>query len=440
MFERLSQKIDSALKTLKGHGRITEVNVSETMKEIRRALIDADVNYKIAKSFVDRVKVKALGSKVLTSLKPGQLMIKIVQDELTELLGGNKEDLKTSGKPAIILLSGLQGCGKTTFSAKLAKKLKYNQSKKVLLVASDVYRPAAIEQLEVLGEQIDVKVFSEVDNKNPVSIAKKAIKHAIKEQFNVVIIDTAGRLAIDELMMEEIQSIKNATKPTEILFVLDSMMGQDAVNTAKTFHDKIKFDGVILTKMDGDARGGAALSVKSLINKPIKFISTGEKLDAIDVFHPNRMADRILGMGDVVSLVEKAQEKVDIETARKIQKKIAKKQFGYDDFLTQIKQVQKMGSMKDLVGMIPGANKALAGVEIDENVFKGVEALINSMTPKERQYPKLIDFSRKKRISKGAGVGIEEMNKLVKQFEQMNKMMKMMQSGKKSNLLNMFKK
>ncbi len=440
MFERLSQKIDSALKTLKGHGRITEVNVSETMKEIRRALIDADVNYKIAKSFVDRVKVKALGSKVLSSLKPGQLMIKVVQDELTELLGGNKEDLKTSGKPAVVLLSGLQGCGKTTFSAKLAKKLTYNQSKKVLLVACDVYRPAAIEQLEVLGEQIDVKVFSEVDNKNPVSIAKKAIKHAIKEQFNVVIIDTAGRLAIDDLMMEEIQSIKNATKPTEILFVLDSMMGQDAVNTAKTFHDKIKFDGVILTKMDGDARGGAALSVKSLINKPIKFISTGEKLDAIDVFHPNRMADRILGMGDVVSLVEKAQEKVDIETARKIQKKIAKKQFGYDDFLTQIKQVQKMGSMKDLVGMIPGANKALAGVEIDENVFKGVEALINSMTPKERQYPKLIDFSRKKRISKGAGVGIEEMNKLVKQFEQMNKMMKMMQSGKKSNLLNIFKK
>ena len=440
MFERLSQKIDSALKTLKGHGRITEVNVSETMKEIRRALIDADVNYKIAKSFVDRVKEKALGSKVLTSLKPGQLMIKVVQDELTELLGGNKEDLKISGKPAIVLLSGLQGCGKTTFSAKLAKKLKYNQSKKVLLVACDVYRPAAIEQLEVLGEQIDVKVFSEVDNKNPVSIAKKAIKHAIKEQFNVVIIDTAGRLAIDDLMMEEIQSIKNATKPTEILFVLDSMMGQDAVNTAKTFHDKIKFDGVILTKMDGDARGGAALSVKSLINKPIKFISTGEKLDAIDVFHPNRMADRILGMGDVVSLVEKAQEKVDIETARKIQKKIAKKQFGYDDFLTQIKQVQKMGSMKDLVGMIPGANKALSGVEIDENVFKGVEALINSMTPKERQYPKLIDFSRKKRISKGAGVGIDEMNKLVKQFEQMNKMMKMMQSGKKSNLLNMFKK
>ena len=440
MFERLSQKIDLALKTLKGHGRITEVNVSETMKEIRRALIDADVNYKIAKSFVDRVKVKALGSKVLSSLKPSQLMIKVVQDELTELLGGNKEDLKTSGKPAVVLLSGLQGCGKTTFSAKLAKKLKYNQSKKVLLVASDVYRPAAIEQLEVLGEQIDVKVFSEVDNKNPVSIAKKAIKHAIKEQFNVVIIDTAGRLAIDELMMEEIKSIKNATKPTEILFVLDSMMGQDAVNTAKTFHDKIKFDGVILTKMDGDARGGAALSVKSLINKPIKFISTGEKLDAIDVFHPNRMSDRILGMGDVVSLVEKAQEKDDIETARKIQKKIAKKQFGYDDFLTQIKQVQKMGSMKDLVGMIPGANKALSGVEIDENVFKGVEALINSMTPKERQYPKLIDFSRKKRISKGAGVGIEEMNKLVKQFEQMNKMMKMMQSGKKSNLLNMFKK
>ena len=309
-----------------------------------------------------------------------------------------------------------------------------------MLVACDVYRPAAIEQLEVLGEQIDVKVFSEVDNKNPVLIAKKAIKHAIKEQFNVVIIDTAGRLAIDDLMMEEIQSIKNATKPTEILFVLDSMMGQDAVNTAKTFHDKIKFDGVILTKMDGDARGGAALSVKSLINKPIKFISTGEKLDAIDVFHPNRMADRILGMGDVVSLVEKAQEKVDIETARKIQKKIAKKQFGYDDFLTQIKQVQKMGSMKDLVAMIPGANKALAGAEIDENVFKGVEALINSMTPKERQYPKSIDFSRKKRISKGAGVGIEEMNKLVKQFEQMNKMMKMMQSGKKSNLLNIFKK
>ena len=440
MFEQFSKRLDAALKTLKGHGRITEINVAETMKEIRRALLDADVNFKIAKSFTQRVKDKAIGQKVLSDLHPGQLLIKIVQDELTDLLGGQKQDISVTGKPAVVLMSGLQGSGKTTCSAKLAKHLKEKQSKRVLLVACDIYRPAAIDQLKILGEQIEVTVFAAPENKNPVDIAKKALQHAKVNQYNVVIVDTAGRLAVDEELMQEIDNIHKAIKPTETLFVVDAMMGQDAVNTAKAFHDLLQFDGVVLTKMDGDTRGGAALSIKSVVDKPIKFIGTGEKLDALDVFHPNRMADRILGMGDVVSLVERAQEQVDEEEANRIEKKIANNQFGYDDFLSQLKQVQRMGSMKDLVGMIPGASKALNGAEIDEDAFKGVEALIHSMTPKERQQPKLLNYSRKKRIAKGAGLQMDDINKLVKQFEQMSKMMKMMRGGKSSKLMQMFGK
>ena len=440
MFEQFSKRLDAALKTLKGHGRITEINVAETMKEIRRALLDADVNFKIAKSFTQRVKDKAIGQKVLSDLHPGQLLIKIVQDELTDLLGGQKQDISVTGKPAVVLMSGLQGSGKTTCSAKLAKHLKEKQSKRVLLVACDIYRPAAIDQLKILGEQIEVAVFAAPENKNPVDIAKKALQHAKVNQYNVVIVDTAGRLAVDEELMQEIDNIHKAIKPTETLFVVDAMMGQDAVNTAKAFHDLLQFDGVVLTKMDGDTRGGAALSIKSVVDKPIKFIGTGEKLDALDVFHPNRMADRILGMGDVVSLVERAQGQVDEEEAKRIEKKIANNQFGYDDFLSQLKQVQRMGSMKDLVGMIPGASKALNGAEIDEDAFKGVEALIHSMTPKERQQPKLLNYSRKKRIAKGAGLQMDDINKLVKQFEQMSKMMKMMRGGKSSKLMQMFGK
>ena len=440
MFEQFSKRLDAALKTLKGHGRITEINVAETMKEIRRALLDADVNFKIAKSFTQRVKEKAIGQKVLSDLHPGQLLIKIVQDELTDLLGGQQQDISVTGKPAVVLMSGLQGSGKTTCSAKLAKHLKEKQSKRVLLVACDIYRPAAIDQLKILGEQIEVAVFAEPENKNPVEIAKKALQHAKANQYNVVIVDTAGRLAIDEELMQEIENIHKAVKPTETLFVVDAMMGQDAVNTAKAFHDLLQFDGVVLTKMDGDTRGGAALSIKSVVDKPIKFIGTGEKVAALDVFHPNRMADRILGMGDVVSLVERAQEQVDEEEAKRIEKKIAKNQFGYDDFLNQLKQVQRMGSMKDLVGMIPGASKALNGAEIDEDAFKGVEALIQSMTPKERQQPKLLNYSRKKRIATGAGLHVDDINKLVKQFEQMSKMMKMMRGGKSSKLMQMFGK
>lgn len=440
MFEQFSKRLDAALKTLKGHGRITEINVAETMKEIRRALLDADVNFKIAKSFTQRVKEKAIGQKVLSDLHPGQLLIKIVQDELTDLLGGQQQDISVTGKPAVVLMSGLQGSGKTTCSAKLAKHLKEKQSKRVLLVACDIYRPAAIDQLKILGEQIEVAVFAEPENKNPVEIAKKALQHAKANQYNVVIVDTAGRLAIDEELMQEIENIHKAVKPTETLFVVDAMMGQDAVNTAKAFHDLLQFDGVVLTKMDGDTRGGAALSIKSVVDKPIKFIGTGEKVAALDVFHPNRMADRILGMGDVVSLVERAQEQVDEEEAKRIEKKIAKNQFGYDDFLSQLKQVQRMGSMKDLVGMIPGASKALNGAEINEDAFKGVEALIQSMTPKERQQPKLLNYSRKKRIAKGAGLHMDDINKLVKQFEQMSKMMKMMRGGKSSKLMQMFGK
>ena len=440
MFEQFSKRLDAAIKTLKGHGRITEINVAETMKEIRRALLDADVNFKIAKSFTQRVKDKAIGQKVLSDLHPGQLLIKIVQDELTDLLGGQKQDISITGKPAVVLMSGLQGSGKTTCSAKLAKHLKEKQSKRVLLVACDIYRPAAIDQLKILGEQIEVAVFAEPENKNPVDIAKKALQHAKANQYSVVIVDTAGRLAVDEALMQEIDNIHKAVKPTETLFVVDAMMGQDAVNTAKVFHDLLQFDGVVLTKMDGDTRGGAALSIKSVVDKPIKFIGTGEKVNALDVFHPNRMADRILGMGDVVSLVERAQEQVDEEEAKRIEKKIANNQFGYDDFLSQLKQVQRMGSMKDLVGMIPGASKALNGAEIDEDAFKGVEALIQSMTPKERQQPKLLNYSRKKRIAKGAGLQIDDINKLVKQFEQMSKMMKMMRGGKSSKLMQMFGK
>ena len=440
MFEQFSKRLDAALKTLKGHGRITEINVAETMKEIRRALLDADVNFKIAKSFTQRVKEKAIGQKVLSDLHPGQLLIKIVQDELTDLLGGQQQDISVTGKPAVVLMSGLQGSGKTTCSAKLAKHLKEKQSKRVLLVACDIYRPAAIDQLKILGEQIEVAVFAEPENKNPVEIAKKALQHAKANQYNVVIVDTAGRLAIDEELMQEIENIHKAVKPTETLFVVDAMMGQDAVNTAKAFHDLLQFDGVVITKMDGDTRGGAALSIKSVVDKPIKFIGTGEKVAALDVFHPNRMADRILGMGDVVSLVERAQEQVDEEEAKRIEKKIAKNQFGYDDFLNQLKQVQRMGSMKDLVGMIPGASKALNGAEIDEDAFKGVEALIQSMTPKERQQPKLLNYSRKKRIATGAGLHMDDINKLVKQFEQMSKMMKMMRGGKSSKLMQMFGK
>ena len=440
MFEHFSKRLDAALKTLKGHGRITEINIAETMKEIRRALLDADVNFKIAKSFTQRVKEKAIGQKVFSDLHPGQLLIKIVQDELTDLLGGQKQDISVAGKPAVVLMSGLQGSGKTTCSAKLAKHLKEKQSKRVLLVACDIYRPAAIDQLKILGEQIEVAVFAEPENKNPVDIAKKALQHAKANQYNVVIIDTAGRLAVDEALMQEIHNIHKAVNPSETLFVVDAMMGQDAVNTAKAFHDLLQFDGVVLTKMDGDTRGGAALSIKSVVDKPIKFIGTGEKVAALDVFHPNRMADRILGMGDVVSLVERAQEQVDEEEAKRIEKKIAKNQFGYDDFLSQLNQVKRMGSMKDLVGMIPGASKALNGAEIDEDAFKGVEALIQSMTPKERQQPKLLNYSRKKRIAKGAGLQMEDINKLVKQFEQMSKMMKMMRGGKSSKLMQMFGK
>ncbi len=429
MFNNLSEKLDKALHVLKGHGSITEVNVAETLKEVRRALLDADVNFKIAKEFTNRVKEKALGQNVLTSLQPGQLMVKLVKDELTELMGGDTAGINLSGKPSVILMSGLQGSGKTTFSGKLANYLKSKKSKKPLLVACDVYRPAAIDQLHVVGDQIGVEVFSDVGNNNPVEIAQNAVAHAKQNGFNVVIVDTAGRLAVDEEMMTEIENIHKAINPEETLFVVDSMTGQDAVNTAKTFNDRLNFDGVILTKLDGDTRGGAAISIKSVVNKPIKFIGTGEKMEAIDVFHPSRMADRILGMGDVVSLVERAQEQFDEEEARKLQKKIAKNQFGFDDFLKQIQQVKKMGNMKDLIGMIPGAGKALKNVDIDDDAFKGIEAIIHSMTPEERSKPSIINASRKKRIGKGSGTSVQEVNQLMKQFNQMSKMMKMMQGG-----------
>ena len=438
MFESLSNKLESAFKVLKGHGKITEINVAETLKEVRRALLDADVNYGIAKEFTNTVKEKAIGSKVLTSLQPGQLLIKIVKDELTELMGSNAEGINLSSKPTVVLMSGLQGSGKTTFSAKLALFLKNKKKKKPILVAWDVYRPAAIDQLNVLGEQIGVEVYSDLEQKNPVKIAKSAIAIAKQNNNDLVIIDTAGRLAIDEVMMKEISDIHSAVSPNETLFVVDSMTGQDAVNTAKIFHDRLNFDGVILTKLDGDTRGGAALSIKSVVNKPIKFIGTGEKMDALDVFYPERMADRILGMGDVISLVERAQEQFDIEQARKINKKIAKNRFGFDDFLNQIQQLKKMGNMKDLIGMIPGAGKMMGDVNIDDDAFKYIEAIIGSMTPKERSNPAILDYSRKNRIAKGAGRDVNEVNQLIKQFNQMSKMMKMMQGGKSKQMMQMF--
>ena len=437
MFDNLSGKLDKAFQLLKGHGRITEINVAETLKEVRRALLDADVNYKTAKDFTEKVKQKALGQDVLTSLKPGQLMIKIVKDELTELMGGDSAEIDLTAKPSVVLMSGLQGSGKTTFSAKLANFLRKKNSMKPLMVACDVYRPAAIEQLHVLGKDLDIDVYSEQDNKDPVSIAKAGIKHAKSKGFNLVIVDTAGRLAIDEFMMTEISNIKKAIKPQEILFVVDSMTGQDAVNSAKAFNDVLDFNGVVLTKLDGDSRGGAALSIKSVVDKPIKFIGTGEKMEALDAFHPARMADRILGMGDVVSLVERAQQQFDEEEARKVQKKIAKNKFGFDDFLNQIQQIKKMGDMKDLVGMIPGAGKMMKDVDIDDDSFRHIEAIIHSMTPKERSNPALIDHSRKKRISKGSGTTLDDVNQLMKQFSQMNKMMRMMQTMGSDKMMQM---
>lgn len=437
MFNNLSEKLDKAFHILKGHGKITEINVADTLKEVRRALLDADVNFKIAKEFTARVKDKAIGENVLTTLQPGQLLVKLVKDELTELMGGDAAGINLSGNPTIILMSGLQGSGKTTFSGKLANFLKTKKNKKPLLVACDVYRPAAINQLYVVGEQIGVEVYAEQGSNNPVEIALNAVKYAKEKGYNVVIVDTAGRLAVDEQMMQEIENVHKALKPQETLFVVDSMTGQDAVNTAKTFNDRLDFDGVILTKLDGDTRGGAALSVKSVVNKPIKFIGTGEKMEAIDVFYPSRMAERILGMGDVVSLVEKAQEQFDEDEARKLQKKIARNEFGFDDFLTQIQQVKRMGNMKDLIGMIPGASKAMKDVEIEDDAFKHIEAIIYSMTPLERQKPAVIDVKRKTRIAKGAGRKIEEVNQLIKQFDQMSKMMKMMQGPGGKNLMKM---
>lgn len=439
MFNSLSDKLDKAFHVLKGHGSITEINVAETLKEVRRALLDADVNFKIAKTFTNTVKEKALGQDVLTTLNPSQLMVKIVKDELTELMGGDTVGLNLKGSPTVILMSGLQGSGKTTFSGKLANYLKNKKTKNVLLVGCDVYRPAAINQLKVVGEQVGVEVYAEEGNMNPVEIAQNAVKHAKANSKNVVIIDTAGRLAVDQEMMTEISNIHKAVEPEETLFVVDSMTGQDAVNTAKSFNDVLNFDGVILTKLDGDTRGGAALSIKSVVNKPIKFIGTGEKMEAIDVFHPDRMAERILGMGDVVSLVERAQEQYDEEEARKIQKKIAKNQFGFDDFLKQIQQIKKMGNMKDLVGMIPGAGKMMKDVDIDDDAFKGIEAIIHSMTPAERSTPAMINASRKKRIAKGSGTNVQEVNQLMKQFNQMSKMMKMMQGGGGKKMMQMMK-
>jgi len=432
MFESLSERLERSFKILKGEGKITEINVAETLKDVRKALLDADVNYKIAKTFTETVKEKAIGQNVLTSLKPNQLMVKIVHDELAQLMGGESVDINLKGNPSVILMSGLQGSGKTTFSGKLANLLKTKRSKNPLLVACDVYRPAAIEQLKVLGEQLGVPVYSDLESKNPVAIAEAAIKYAKLHGNDVVIVDTAGRLAVDEMMMNEIAAIKKAVNPQEILFVVDAMTGQDAVNTAKEFNDKLDFDGVILTKLDGDTRGGAALSIRSVVNKPIKFVGTGEKMDALDVFYPERMADRILGMGDIVSLVERAQEQYDEEDARRLQKRIAKNQFDFNDFLSQIAQIKKMGNIKDLAAMIPGMGKALKDVEVDDNAFKGIEAIIHSMTPRERENPALLNGSRKQRIAKGSGTTIVDVNRLLKQFEQTSKMMKMatMSQGK----------
>ncbi len=435
MFENLSDKLDKAFSVLKGHGKITEINIAETLKEVRRALLDADVSFKTAKQFTKTVKEKALGQNVLTSLQPGQVMVKIVHDELAALMGGDTSELKINTGLTVVLMAGLQGSGKTTFSGKLAHFLKQKKNKKILLTACDVYRPAAIDQLTVLSEQVGVDIYKNTESKDPIEIAKASIEHAKSNGHNVVIIDTAGRLAIDEQMMNEISSIKQAVNPDETLFVVDSMTGQDAVNTAKAFNDKLDFDGVILTKLDGDTRGGAALTIKTVVDKPIKFVGTGEKMEALDVFHPSRMADRILGMGDVVSLVERAQEQFNEEEARKLQKKIAKDQFDFNDFLAQIDQIKKMGNVKDLIGMIPGMNKAVKDVDIDDDAFKGIEAIISSMTPKERENPSIINGSRRRRIAKGSGTTIADVNKLMKQFNDMVKMMKMMQGGGVKNLM-----
>ena len=440
MFENLSERLERSFKILKGEGRITEVNVAETLKDVRKALLDADVNYKVAKTFTDTVKNKAIGQNVLTSLHPSQLMVKIVHDELTTLMGGETSEINYEGHPAVILMSGLQGSGKTTFSSKLANYLKKKKNRNPLLVACDVYRPAAIDQLKVLGEQIGVPVYSEPESKNPVQIALNAIKEAKDKNYNLVIVDTAGRLAVDEEMMNEIAAIKEAVNPTETLFVVDSMTGQDAVNTAKEFNDRLDFTGVILTKLDGDTRGGAALSIRTVVTKPIKFIGTGEKMEAIDQFHPNRMADRILGMGDVVSLVERAQEQFDEEEAKKLQRKLARNQFDFDDFLTQIEQIKKMGNIKDLMAMIPGVGKAVKDLDIDDNAFKSVEAIIHSMTPKERANPDIINNSRKERIARGSGTTMQEVNRLMKQFEQIRKTMKNVAGGKMGNMMNMMPK
>ena len=437
MFEGLSEKLERSFKVLRGQAYITEVNIADTMKEIRRALLDADVSYKIAKDVTNNIKEKALGQEILTSVKPGEMMVKIVHDELAELMGGDAVDINLKGNPSIILIAGLQGSGKTTFSAKLASYLKRKRSKQVMLVAGDVYRPAAIEQLKVLGQQVEVEVYSEEGNKNPVQIAQNAIKHAQAQGKNVVIIDTAGRLAVDEEMMNEIAAIKEAVNPHETLFVVDSMTGQDAVNTAKAFNDRLDFDGVVLTKLDGDTRGGAALTIRTVVEKPIKFVGIGEKMDALDVFHPKRMADRILGMGDIVSLVERAQEQFDEEEARKLQKKLAKNEFNYNDFLKQIQQIKKMGNLKDLASMIPGMDKAMKGEEIDDDAFKSIEAIIYSMTPQERENPKLLNGTRRKRIADGSGTSIVEVNRLVKQFEETSKMMRMMTTGGGKKLMRM---
>ncbi|MFW5804924.1 MAG: signal recognition particle protein [Bacteroidales bacterium] len=430
MFENLSDRLERSFKILKGEGKITEVNVAETLKDVRRALLNADVSYKIAKDFTSNVKEKALGQNVLNSVKPGQLLVKVVHDELAELMGSEAVEINLSGKPAVVLVAGLQGSGKTTFSGKLARLLKTKRGRHPLLVAGDVYRPAAIEQLQTLGEQIDVPVYTEKENNQPVKIAKHAIRHAKENGLDTVIIDTAGRLAIDEKMMHEVASIKEAVNPSETLFVVDSMTGQDAVNTAKEFHDKLNYDGVVLTKLDGDTKGGAALTIRSVVNKPIKYMSQGEKLDALDVFHPKRMADRILGMGDVVSLVEKAQEQFDEEESRKLQKRIAKNQFDFDDFIKQIQQIKKMGNVKDLMSMVPGMGKAIRDLDIDDDAFKGIEAIIQSMTPEERKNPQLINGSRRARIAKGSGSTVQDINRLLKQFKQTKKMMNAMTGNK----------
>lgn len=429
MFENLSERLERSFKILKGQGKITEINVAETLKDVRKALLDADVNYKTAKNFTEQVKEKAMGMNVLTAIKPNELMVKVVRDELALLMGGTSVDIETKGSPAVILMSGLQGSGKTTFSAKLAKMLKSKKGKNPLLAACDVYRPAAIEQLRVLGEQIGVAVYSEIENKNPIQIAQNAIKFAKANGHDLLIIDTAGRLAVDEQMMNEIAAIKSAINPQEILFVVDSMTGQDAVNTAKEFNDRLDFTGVVLTKLDGDTRGGAALSIRSVVNKPVKFVGTGEKMDAIDYFHPERMADRILGMGDIVSLVERAQEQYDEEEARRVAKKIAKNQFDFNDFMGQIKQIKKMGNLKDLAAMIPGVGKAMKDVDIKEDAFKSIEAIIQSMTPYERENPQVLNGSRKQRLASGSGTSIQEVNKLLKQFEGIRKMMRMVQAN-----------